>query len=379
MKRSEIFDSFVKIAQEKGMISSDAPEKAVKKLENAQPYPRWDSKSVKDIEKLYHVKPDCPKDMEYDRNIIQDAHPNPAVISPAHDKINGLFTNNNEQNNIIVHIVSKNPNGQYFQQKLAEKNLTLNLVRLGNYLDNANSPLRSLADSSLIQLNKQAGAPLAAAVMVAGYAALIGLIYWQQHSDFTNEGFKINHQKLIAEIDDFITSNADFGVGYKYRQEFIAELEDFKSKLEELNSTMEATTSVIDSIEKPKTAEELQELAQKSQSQDALNALKTLKAKIHSLTPIFVKYIKNFASHEYRQRQIEEKGFISKLIDAPGFLHGEKGLIADDFDDVIRALVPYRKSLQEVIKVLKESSNKENAAKIELEAASSEENKEETL
>jgi hypothetical protein len=48
-EKSEVFNNFVKIAQEKGMIAADAPEKAIKALEEN---PRADSLSIKDIEKL---------------------------------------------------------------------------------------------------------------------------------------------------------------------------------------------------------------------------------------------------------------------------------------------------------------------------------------
>ena len=96
MRRSEIFDNFVKIALESDLISLDAPDKAKKKLEEN---PRADSLSAKDIEKLYNIKPNAPKDMEYKKNIIEDAHPTPMVICPAYDRINGLVENENERQN----------------------------------------------------------------------------------------------------------------------------------------------------------------------------------------------------------------------------------------------------------------------------------------
>src|SRR6185436_13688028 len=106
MNRSEIFYNFVKIAQDKGMISEDAPEKAKKKLSKDH---RADSLDISAIEALYGVKPNTPKDMEYKRNIIEDAHPNSVVVSPAYDKLNGLVENDQERQNIILNILSKNP------------------------------------------------------------------------------------------------------------------------------------------------------------------------------------------------------------------------------------------------------------------------------
>src|SRR5574339_473388 len=149
-RRSEIFDSFVKIAQEKGMISEDAPEKAQKKLEKD---PRADSLDISAIEALYGTKPDRPKDMDYKYNIIEDAHPNSVVISPSYDKLNGLVENDQERQDIILHILEKTPNGHLTQHKYAEKELVLTLVRLGNALDlQKQDELRVLADTCLDQV-----------------------------------------------------------------------------------------------------------------------------------------------------------------------------------------------------------------------------------
>jgi len=101
MSRSEIFDSFVKIAQEKGMISNDSSE-AKKKLEQTG---RADSLDASAIEALYGVKPDAPKSMEYKKNIMEVAHPNSVVVSPSYDKLNGLVESEIERQNINLHIV----------------------------------------------------------------------------------------------------------------------------------------------------------------------------------------------------------------------------------------------------------------------------------
>ena len=112
MRDSEIFNSFIKIAQEKGMISEDAPEKAKKILEKTH---RADSLDISAIEALYGVKPNMPKDMEYKRNIIEDAHPNAAIVSPSYDKLNGLVENNNERQDILLNIVNRTPDGRIYR------------------------------------------------------------------------------------------------------------------------------------------------------------------------------------------------------------------------------------------------------------------------
>ena len=89
---------FVKVAQEKGIVSS------------------------KD---LYEVKPKASDDMTYKNNIMEIAHPNSLVIAPAYDKINGLVENNIERQNILLNIVNKETNGLLTQHKYASNNLIL--------------------------------------------------------------------------------------------------------------------------------------------------------------------------------------------------------------------------------------------------------------
>jgi hypothetical protein len=52
--------------------------------------------SIEQIGKLYNTKQKRPEDMDYERNIMEDAHPDSVVISPSYDKLNGLVENENE-------------------------------------------------------------------------------------------------------------------------------------------------------------------------------------------------------------------------------------------------------------------------------------------
>lgn len=152
MKRSEIFDSFVKIAQEKGMISNDSSE-AKKKIEQTG---RAGSDDISTIEALYGVKPDSAKGMDYKNNIMEAAHPNSVVVSPSYDKLNGLVENNIERQNILLNIVNKPVNGLSTQHKYAETQLLLTLVRIGDELDKRDeNELRALSDVCLEQTSKK--------------------------------------------------------------------------------------------------------------------------------------------------------------------------------------------------------------------------------
>jgi hypothetical protein len=367
MSNSDVLNNFIKIAQEKGLISDKAPEKAKQILEKTR---RADSLSVADIEKLYGIKPDMAKDNKYDRNIVEDAHPESYVASNAHDKLNGLVENINQRQNIILHILDKTPNGHLTQHKYAEKDLILSLVRIGNDLDNKNKEnLRVLADACLMQVSKpmkKEGAWGLLAIPV-----LLGALYLQQHMNFTNEGFEKNHQKLSAEIDDLLQSSSSWGVGYDYKSDFKTMLQDFKLKLDGFYELYSKTTSVISDLEKPRTAQDLIELSKHPQTDSVVKAYGALKAAADNMLPYINTIEKNFSSEAYKARQIEDKGFMSSLVDRVHVLHGGKGMVADDFDDVVRVISPYKQSIKELLDLLKNAESIEQSAQTKIQEASS--------
>lgn len=344
MRPSEIFDEFVKIAQEKGMLSNDSK----KKLEEN---PRADSLSVKDIEKLYNVKPDVPKDMEYKSNIMEIAHKDPTVLSSSHDKLNGLVENNIERQNIIINILNKNkkrPTGQLNNPKYAQDELTLSLIRLGNSLDALDKDeLTKLADIVLDQLtkkkdlNKQVRLPVSVIPIVATVAVVLGALYIQQHTDYYNQGFEYNYKRLMNELNDFLTSSSGWGItGYDYKSSFIKLVKDLQSQMNGFRSTVNDAMSTIKSIQTPKTGKELLE-----QTQEEGNDIKEAYDQLYEAFEEHYAYLdqvkRNFSSQVYKEEQIADKGILTDLIDRTQFLHGGKGLISDDFDDVVHALNPY--------------------------------------
>ena len=188
MRRSDIFEDFVKIAEDKGLLSGTTHEDAKRKLEEN---PRMDSLDSAAIEALYGVKPDAAKEMEYEKNISEIAHPEAVVVSPSYDKINGLVENINERQNIIMNIVDQTPDGVLRQKKYAEQEFIMSLVRVGNDLDNKNQDkLRILADTCLQQITSEGsiekkaflGMGLAGSVGVVAVpiAAALGTLYVQQ-------------------------------------------------------------------------------------------------------------------------------------------------------------------------------------------------------
>jgi hypothetical protein len=61
---------------------------------------------------------------------------------------------------------------------------------------------------------------------------------------------------------------------------------------------------------------------------------------------------------------------MSSLVDKMQVFHGGKGLVADDFDDVVRAISPYKKSIADILQILKKAESLEMSAKRQIEKAS---------
>lgn len=366
MKRSEIFDSFVKIAQEKGLVSNDSSE-AKKKIEQTG---RAGSDDISTIEALYGVKPDASKGQEYKSNIMEVAHPNSVVVSPSYDKLNGLVESNIERQNILLNIVNKTPDGLSTQHKYAQKELILSLVRIANDLDNhGNDQLRELADVCLSQVSEPRIKKAWVLPVAIGVAAILGGVYLQQHMRMVSDGLEKDHAKLIAEIDDILNSSTSWGVGYQYKAEFTQMMGDFKKKLNDFFAVYKQAESVIIDLEKPRDAKELAERAQKGDAGQVQAAIDSFRKAADFILPEVEKIIKNFGNEGYKQRQTEDKGWMSSLVDSTQILHGGKGLVADDFDDVKRALETYLLDIKNINKVLSDAGSFQNQVKNDLSAA----------
>jgi len=373
MRKSDIFDEFVKIAEEKGMLSGVTSEEAKRKLEEN---PRMDSLDISAIEALYGVKPETTKGMEYEHNIAELAHPNSVVVSPSYDKINGLVENINERQTILLNILDKTPDGMLRQKKYAEQEFILNLVRVGNDLDNKNfEELRVLADKCLEQMAdlkkkdeivKTAWVPVAIGVVTA-----LGVLYAQQHLPFANKGFQKNSEALIAEIDDLISSNSDWGFGTEYTQNFKQEMRNFKNKVLDFKLEIDRIMPIIETMDKPRSAQELIEMSKGFDSSSALKAYETLDKKVREFSAYLDQIKDNFKDESYKLRQTQDKGVLTRMVDWTKGLSGGYGLFADDFDDVVRALGPYEDSVKGFLDVLGEAGSFKNKAREKVENAMS--------
>ncbi len=393
MRRSEIFESFVKIAQEKGLVSDEKPTNERVEAEHTEKdfhetNPRHDSLSIEQIGKLYGVKPDLPEDMQYKKNIMEDAHPDSVVLSPSHDKLNGLVENNIERQNIMLRIVRKEPDGHLTQRKYARKQLLLSLVRIGNELDNrGNEELRKLADICLEQAagdgKKKVLTKQGWVWIVAGIAAAVGLLYLQQHKNFHADGFAMDYDKTVSEIDDLITSSVTwYGTGQAYKPEFIQEMQKLKSDLGIVNNAVQKVMPFIQNVEKPKTkteiTKELARIAQDPKTQEASQAVDEFKRVIGEYAPEVFQVVNNFNRQSYKNEVTVDKGALTKIVDWTEILHGGGGLVSDDFDDVRRALLTLWGDIKGIYDGLKQASSIQQALQTELQQSQSQVEKLET-
>lgn len=373
MRRSEIFESFVKIAQEKGLISeAEHAEHTEKDFHETNP--RHDSLSIEQIGKLYGVKPDKPKDMEYKKNIMEDAHPDRVVLSPSHDKLNGLVENEIDGQNIRIHIVLKEPDGHLTQRKYARKQLLLSLVRIGNELDNrGNDELRKLADVCLEQMasdgKKKVLTKQGWVWVAAGIAAAVGLLYLQQHRTFRGS-YQENYAKVQAALNKILTSNANWW-GYEFTPEFVQQMTKLQADLAIIDQAAKKVIPLIMSVEKPRTktelTQELAKIAQDPKTQEAEQAVKGFEDVLSEYTPELQAVMRNFASEGYKKQVIKDRAVATEAVDYLEIFHGGAGLFADPFDTLRQALGNYFKDLSEMEGALMQAKNIKDALQKQLE------------
>lgn len=370
MRKSDIFESFAKIAEEKGLLSSDS-----KPVEKAPITRNAGTLTADEIAKLYGIKPDSS--IKYDKNIMEAAHPDPVVISPSYDKLNGLVENNMERQNIILNILDDAPRGDGTVRKLAEKDLVLSLVRIANDLDNSDhQELRALADACLEQtckkkdLKKVAIGPLA---IVALVAVALGGIYAHQHLPNISEGFKANHRTLLSEVDDLLQSESTwYGTGSNFDASLkndLTKLKDYLTKFYGLYSQVEP---LINDFQKPRDAQELMEVAQNGNVEQLGKGLDALRNAAKNMYD-FIRQIKiNFSSTSYKEQHTEEKSPLRWLLDKTHLSGGDKSLFADQFQDVVNAINPYLESIAEVLNVFNNAKTLQDKAAADLKAAATE-------
>lgn len=193
MMNSEIFKKYAEIAKEKGILR-EAEEKT---------NPRYDSNTITDIELLYGIKPNGKED---DKSIIEKAHPEPVIIAPAYDRVNGLVENEQELHNIMMGIVMKPHQGKLTNHRYAaaKSELMDELIRIGFMMDNHDEiELCKLADNCAENIVKQAALPLL--LLIPLITAGVGALYTVLSQKITfPQGVAQDADKALVEIQEAV-------------------------------------------------------------------------------------------------------------------------------------------------------------------------------
>lgn len=358
MSRSEIFNNYVKIAQDKEILSES--DKAAKELQKTR---RMDSLSIEAIEKLYNLKPETAKGGEYKNNILESAHPNSVVVAPAYDKLNGLVENNIERQNILLHIVNKPVNGLLIQRKYAKKDLILSLVRTANELDNQNQDqLRALADSCLLTLKKQAN-PALLGLGPLGWAGLaasaIGLYYLSGQLPASDQGFEMNHDRLIEELTDIYNKEVNFvGWGFELTQEGKKDIQNIINMLNAFKSEYDQVKPLLAFAVESHSMQEMAQKANENPEKFRLldKAYKKILKAIQNIEPSLLLLLKKFTNPELISLYIAKKGKTTSSVESVG-AYGDSpwALVPGEFRDVKELIKPYLDSLKNILKAVEAS------------------------
>lgn len=353
---SEIFEEYAKIAQAKGLIKNAQKAKESKELKEYKEavYPRVGSDTISIIESLYNIKTETPKGMEYEKNIMEDAHPNQVIIAPSYDKLNGLIENHIERQRIIINIMQKPVNGHSIQKKYAAE-LMNELVKTATDLDNRElNQLRELADTCTVQLHeitkkkvKNAFGPLAIAAVAAG---VLGAVYLFNHMGDPDKGLVGNLKRAIDAIDSLIGEDWFHKTFYAtLRPEFLINLKKLRTDLGTLSRAAADFNSLELQMRQVKTLQELVATSHTS-GQEIVVKAEEFRHLLQNIGPEIIQAITLFSREDIKNLAIKDESWFSNLTSKiEPLLHGGWGLFHDRFDDIKEALLPLQDSIKSTI------------------------------
>lgn len=261
--RSEVFENYAAIAKEKGLLS-----------EGEAYDPRVGSDDISTIEALYGIKPNG-KD---EKDIIDQAHPEPVIIGPAYDRINALVENGKERQNIMIGIIMKAPQAKLTQHRYASvtEDLTQELIRLGFKLDNDDQDdLRVLADNCAKGLRKEAWIPIAIGLL----GAALGTIYAVNNHVYVAQGIHNDCQRAIDALNKLSAAVPAMAGPAGSMIESIQYIQKLNDDLVQARATMP-----ISHIDQPETTVKAVQLAKDGTVDEATKLLSAWK----SVVPEFV-------------------------------------------------------------------------------------------
>lgn len=316
---SEIFNEYVKIAEQEGFVSE---------ADYAEGRIGSDNKEV--IEMLYGVKPNGKED---ETHIMDKAHPeSPVVIAPAHDKMNSILETEKERQNIMTYIALKMPDGNLTQGRYvtAYNNLMESLVRAGFATDNEEQQdLMKFADSCTERLEKTALAPLVLGLIWAGVAAL-GTVALVNNTPNLAQSVSNNTEAAIRELEDL-------------REESPGLVNDILPKLRALQEASKAYDTAADRIRSAaRSAKDADSLVDLNMSGELASEFRT----VDDYSKLVMKWLSDIdgmmkdvqavaPNKDYQYDWLAKIRWITKAIDP------------DDVQDAVNALAGLKNSLLE--------------------------------
>src|SRR5690606_36146531 len=149
---------------------------------------------------LYGVKPNGKED---DTPLLEKAHPDVVVVSPAEDRMNGIAANDQQRQDIMMQIAMRPTNGKYQQLAFvtAHEDLLKTLTKASIALDREKyNDLSKVATTCYERLEKEAVAPLV--LGIAGIVLAIGAISAINYSSNTAVNVATNAQQTQNELED---------------------------------------------------------------------------------------------------------------------------------------------------------------------------------
>lgn len=345
---SDIFNEYAKIAINQNLIKEAEPTK--------EHNPRYDSLDLEAIQMLYGVKPNGDE-----KHIVEQAHPQPALVAPAYDKVNGLVENQLEQQNLMHQIVTKPNHGKHVQERYvkAHQELINEVVKIGFMLDHkneeqlmrfadtcaealVNKPLLKKADTFtdiLGQVSSILG-PAAAGIItgvafssgpigIAVGAGLLGAVAAVNHFGYVDKGALGNAQTAAEELKDII-KDKDEGVGLESKiQEMITLVNDFISK------NQAASQMIVEDEEDIKNAEKV------------IEEYSDVGKKLLSNIPSWINLLE-------AAREKDKENYHSSFLGPLTFLRDMAEFVwTPDTTDAIKALETLQESIQESVNAIK--------------------------
>jgi len=318
------------------------------------------------IEKTYRNEEDVIK---YNKNLMQEAHPNKVIFGPSYDPTNSLVENNIERQNIMLNIVNKTPTGQLDYKKYAEEKLKLSLIKVANELDFQNKDkLRVIADNCIDNIIKKQADMLIA----GGIAALLAMIYTYQHypSKFNASNITQSKSELLEAIAEVTDSDTYFleMFGERFTADTTKNLKNLGMLAEEVTKKCkEIETYVYKYSKSAKSASDVLKISEQ-ESKELSEAFNTFQEFLEKTLPEFRQAARIYSNTRLQNLATEDKGFFTNLVDKAQVLRGGYALFRNKLDEVADKISAFEKIANDYKKLFQEVIR--NKLKIETEISS---------